>query len=86
MYLIYSLTNESLFSVPQGNQENRNVILDGKVIDYINFLLRTESFDGCAVQITLQLFRTISDLLISMIEESGPDAIKVAKVRGTEIK
>ncbi len=34
----------------QGNQENRSVILNNKIIDYINFILRMSRFDGCTPQ------------------------------------
>ena len=50
------------------------------MVDYVNFLLRCDSFDGCSLTQTLQLYRGISDLLISLIEESAPEAFKVAKV------
>ena len=32
----------------QGNQENRIVIYDNKIIDYINFIMRAGDFEDCA--------------------------------------
>ena len=31
----------------QGNQHNRSVMLNSKVIDYINFILRAGEFKNC---------------------------------------
>ena len=32
----------------KGNQENRLVIYDNKIIDYINFILRAGDFEDCS--------------------------------------
>jgi len=36
--------------VLQGNQENRLVIYDNKIIDYINFILRAADFEACTTE------------------------------------
>ena len=33
----------------QGNQENRTVILNNKIIDYVNFIMRMDDFGECSV-------------------------------------
>lgn len=77
---LLTYTNYLHLSLLQGNQVNRVVILDGKVIDYINFILRTDTFEGCSLSDTLKLYKSIADLLIAMTEESSPEAFRVAKV------
>lgn len=34
----------------QGNQDNRVVIFDNKIIDYINFILRAAEFQSCPTE------------------------------------
>ena len=39
-----------LFSLFQGNQSNRYVLLNSKVVDYINFILRAAEFKNCSTE------------------------------------
>ena len=65
----------------QGNQENRSVILNNKIIDYVNFILRLGRFEGCDPDQVISLKMAIGTLLKSLIEENSPEAYKVAKVQ-----
>ena len=38
------------FCVGQGNQDNRIVIYDNKIIDYINFIMRAGDFADCTTE------------------------------------
>lgn len=38
-----------MFYFFQGNQENRIVIYDNKIIDYINFIMRAGDFEDCTI-------------------------------------
>ena len=66
----------------KGNQENRAVILNNKIIDYVNFILRLPRFDGCDPDQVISLKMAIAILLKSLIEENSPEAYLVAKVPG----
>ena len=35
----------------QGNQHNRSVMLNSKVVDYINFILRSGEFKNCSPEV-----------------------------------
>ncbi|CAH1800294.1 unnamed protein product [Owenia fusiformis] len=61
-----------------GNQANRVVILNNKVVDYINFILRARDI-ACDPDQVLELRSIISQVLISLIEENSPEAYQVAK-------
>ncbi|CAL1526674.1 unnamed protein product [Lymnaea stagnalis] len=63
-----------------GNQENRVVVYDMKVIDYINFILRAGEIEDCTIDKVVELQQTIGSLVISLTEENGPQASQVAKV------
>ncbi|XP_046366515.2 inositol 1,4,5-trisphosphate receptor type 3-like isoform X5 [Haliotis rufescens] len=69
----------SLNEFCSGNQENRSVIYDKKVIDYINFILRAGEIADCPIEKVIELQQTIASLIISLIEENGPGASQVAK-------
>ncbi|XP_059139568.1 inositol 1,4,5-trisphosphate receptor type 1-like isoform X3 [Physella acuta] len=62
-----------------GNQENRVVVYDMKVIDYINFILRAGEIGDCSIDKVVELQQTIGSLIISLTEENGPQASQVAK-------
>ncbi|XP_064627454.1 inositol 1,4,5-trisphosphate receptor type 1-like isoform X9 [Lineus longissimus] len=62
-----------------GNQENRAAVYDNKVIDYINFILRAGDFQGCTPEQVLELRQVESALVLTLIEENGPEALQVAK-------
>ncbi|BFZ12930.1 hypothetical protein BsWGS_15969 [Bradybaena similaris] len=62
-----------------GNQENRTVVYDMKVIDYINFILRAGEIGDLGIEKVVELQQTIGSLVISLIEENGPQASQVAK-------
>uniref|UniRef100_A0A1I8JL45 DUF4194 domain-containing protein n=1 Tax=Macrostomum lignano TaxID=282301 RepID=A0A1I8JL45_9PLAT len=62
-----------------GNQENRATVYDNKIIDYINFILRSSDFEGCSVAQIAQLRQSIANLVISLIEENSPEAIIIAR-------
>uniref|UniRef100_A0A1I8HYC3 MIF4G domain-containing protein n=1 Tax=Macrostomum lignano TaxID=282301 RepID=A0A1I8HYC3_9PLAT len=63
----------------QGNQENRATVYDNKIIDYINFILRSSDFESCEPQQVVQLRQTIANLVISLIEENSPEALVIAR-------
>ncbi|XP_064599288.1 inositol 1,4,5-trisphosphate receptor type 1-like [Liolophura sinensis] len=62
-----------------GNQENRSVIYDRKVVDYVNFILRSGEFPECPEEKVWELRQMIGTLILSLIEENGPQASQVAK-------
>ncbi|XP_035825085.1 inositol 1,4,5-trisphosphate receptor type 3 isoform X3 [Aplysia californica] len=62
-----------------GNQENRVVVYDMKVIDYINFILRSGEIGDCNIEKVVELQQTIGSLIMSLTEENGPVASQVAK-------
>ncbi|ESN99323.1 hypothetical protein HELRODRAFT_162846 [Helobdella robusta] len=64
----------------QGNQLNRSVMLNSKVVDYINFILRAAEFSGCSLNKILSLKMSIGNLVLAMIEENTPESLIVAKV------
>ncbi|KAL4233979.1 hypothetical protein ACF0H5_005634 [Mactra antiquata] len=61
-----------------GNQENRVVIYDNKIIDYINFIFRAGDFFDSPLDKVLALREVISNLVLSLIEENGPGPTQVA--------
>ena len=61
------------------NQSNRMVMIDNKVIDYINFILRAGKLRDCSAAKQLELRREIGNLLLSMIEENGPLELLVGR-------
>ncbi|KAL4233980.1 hypothetical protein ACF0H5_005635 [Mactra antiquata] len=61
-----------------GNQENRVVIYDNKIIDYINFIMRAGDFEDCPTDKVLSLRESISNLVLSLVEENGPGKTQVA--------
>ena len=63
----------------QGNQYNRSVLLNSKVIDYVNFILRAGDFHGCSSESVLNLKGTIANMIITLIEENSPESLQVAK-------
>ncbi|BFZ19742.1 hypothetical protein BsWGS_22781 [Bradybaena similaris] len=69
---------ETMNEFTAGNQDNRVVIYDNKIIDYINFILRSGEFGDCSTEKTLELRKSISNLVMSLIEENGPGATEVA--------
>ncbi|KAK3610323.1 hypothetical protein CHS0354_029792 [Potamilus streckersoni] len=69
---------ESMNEFTAGNQENRVVIYDNKIIDYINFILRAGDIANSPTEKILALRESISNLVISLIEENGPLATQVA--------
>lgn len=62
-----------------GNQANRSVLLNSKVIDYVNFILRAADLKTCDPLKVLCLQSAIGNLTHAMIEENGEDALVVAK-------
>lgn len=62
-----------------GNQENRVVMHDRKIIDYINFILRAGEMQDCPSKKVLELRLGIARLIISLIEENGHGASEIAK-------
>ncbi|CAC5357472.1 unnamed protein product [Mytilus coruscus] len=65
-----------------GNQENRVVLYGNKIVDYINFILRSGDVGDCPPEKVLELRRIIGAVVLSMIEENGPEKTAVA----TEVK
>ncbi|XP_071092410.1 inositol 1,4,5-trisphosphate-gated calcium channel ITPR3-like isoform X4 [Haliotis cracherodii] len=70
---------ESMNEFTAGNQDNRIVIYDNKIIDYINFILRAGDFENCSIEKILELRSSIANLVMSLVEENGPGASQVAK-------
>ena len=57
------------------------VIIDSKIIDYINFLMRAfDEIEDCSLREKYHLFEMISHLLIALMEENGPEPLEVARV------
>ncbi|CAG5132421.1 unnamed protein product, partial [Candidula unifasciata] len=75
---LFSTLNEFV----SGNQENRVVVYDMKVIDYINFILRAGEIGDCTIEKVIELQQMIGSLIISLTEENGQQASQVA----TEVK
>ncbi|XP_076109900.1 inositol 1,4,5-trisphosphate-gated calcium channel ITPR2-like isoform X1 [Mytilus galloprovincialis] len=65
-----------------GNQENRVVLYGNKIVDYINFILRSGDVGDCPPEKVLELRQIIGAVVLSMIEENGPEKTEVA----TEVK
>ncbi|XP_060552412.1 inositol 1,4,5-trisphosphate receptor type 2-like [Ruditapes philippinarum] len=61
-----------------GNQENRIVIYDNKIIDYINFILRAGEIGDCPIDKILSLRESISNLVLALVEENGAGKTQVA--------
>nr|XP_019924346.2 inositol 1,4,5-trisphosphate receptor type 1 isoform X2 [Crassostrea gigas] len=76
--LIIQLFN-TLNEFCSGNQENRVVVYDRKLVDYINFILRAGDIADCAPEKILELRQAIASVIISLIEENGPGKSQVAK-------
>lgn len=70
---------DSINEFTASNQENRVVIYDNKIIDYINFILRAGDFANCSTEKVLDLRQSIANLIVSLVEENGPGASQVAK-------
>ncbi|ELT91343.1 hypothetical protein CAPTEDRAFT_201920 [Capitella teleta] len=70
---------ETLNEFTVGNQSNRSVMLNSKVIDYINFILRAAEFSDCDQHKVLELKQSIGNIVISMVEENSPESLQVAK-------
>ena len=70
-----------MYYFPQGNQENRATLIDNKIIDYINLLMRKRQFEGCDADDILDLKAEIGGLLYSLIEENGVEESETAMVR-----
>ncbi|ESO91009.1 hypothetical protein LOTGIDRAFT_163525 [Lottia gigantea] len=69
---------ETMNEFTAGNQENRIVIYDNKIIDYINFIMRAGDFDNCITDKILELRQSIANLVMSLIEENGDGPSQVA--------
>ncbi|XP_076470932.1 inositol 1,4,5-trisphosphate-gated calcium channel ITPR2-like isoform X2 [Babylonia areolata] len=69
---------ETMNEFTAGNQDNRIVIYDNKIIDYINFIMRAGDFASCSTEKILELRMSIANLVVSLIEENGPGATEVA--------
>ncbi|XP_062618413.1 inositol 1,4,5-trisphosphate receptor type 1-like [Saccostrea cucullata] len=76
--LIIQLFN-TLNEFCSGNQENRVVVYDRKLVDYINFILRAGDIADCSPEKILELRHAIASVIISLIEENGPGKSQVAK-------
>ncbi|KAK3085572.1 hypothetical protein FSP39_005468 [Pinctada imbricata] len=76
--LIIQLFN-TLNEFCSGNQENRVVVYDRKIVDYINFILRAGEIADCPPEKVLDLRQAIAAVVISLIEENGPGKSQVAK-------
>ncbi|XP_055955374.1 inositol 1,4,5-trisphosphate receptor type 1 [Patella vulgata] len=69
---------ETMNEFTAGNQENRVVIYDNKIIDYINFIMRAADFANCTTDKILSLRQSIANLIMSLIEENGEGPSQVA--------
>ena len=64
----------------KGNDENKASLLNNKIVDHINFVLRRSDFEDCSVLQVCHLRKAMGRLLYSLIEEQGSDAENTAKV------
>lgn len=64
----------------QGYQENRAVILNNKVIDFSNYIMRMSTFENCKPIEVIQLRQEIALLLAALVEESSPDSFVLSMV------
>lgn len=71
---------DTLNEICAGNQDNRVALLDSKIVDYINYILRTPEFPFCDPEQVLALKDTIASVLISLTEENDPAAKTLAQV------
>ncbi|CAD5118285.1 DgyrCDS6999 [Dimorphilus gyrociliatus] len=58
----------------QGYQPNRAVILNNKVIDFTNYILRMSVFKNCNPLDVIRLRQEIASLITALTEESSPEA------------
>ncbi|XP_036354795.1 inositol 1,4,5-trisphosphate receptor type 3-like, partial [Octopus sinensis] len=70
---------DSINEFTASNQDNRVVIYDNKIIDYINFILRAGDFADCPTEKVLELRQSIANLIVSLVEENGPGPSQVAR-------
>lgn len=70
---------DTLAEFTGGNQQNRVALLDNKVVDYINFILRSGKYEDCPFEEQLQLRQSIANLLMLLVEENSPEASMIAK-------
>ncbi|KAK2156153.1 hypothetical protein LSH36_220g02042 [Paralvinella palmiformis] len=57
-----------------------------QIIDCVNYILKQSSWDGCSSRSVLNLKKGVSKLLMSLIEENSPSALKVAMVDNQWLK
>ncbi|CAH1800283.1 unnamed protein product [Owenia fusiformis] len=67
--LVTQLFN-TLVEFTSGNIYNQAIVFDNKVCDYINFILRSSSFQGCTAGEILELKQAIVTLIKSLTEEN----------------
>ena len=63
----------------QGNPRSRDTLLNNKIVDYLNLVLRKADFEGCSAKQVIHFREEIGRLLYSLIEENG-DEKSCAKV------
>ena len=62
---------DTLVEMVQGNEANQVDVLDHKVLDCINYLLRTSEFPGCSLGEVYGLRRSLAIFLVNMIQENS---------------
>lgn len=61
---------DTLIEVALGNPHNQVCIFEQKLTDYVNFILRNDTFPGCTIKQVYSLKLTIGKLLKEIIEEN----------------
>ena len=55
------------------------MLLNNKIVDYINFILRAGDIPGCSTESVLELKSIIGTLIVTLIEENSPESLQIAK-------
>lgn len=68
-YFNFNLINTRILNFFQGNKENCITLLNHKIIDYINLLLRKRDFGSCTVEQVMEFRYEVGGLLYCLMEE-----------------
>lgn len=58
----------------QGNEVNKLTLLNNKIVDYVNLLLRKRDYEGCTLDQVIELRLQMGQLVYSLVEEEGTDS------------
>uniref|UniRef100_A0A1I8HTT3 RIH_assoc domain-containing protein n=1 Tax=Macrostomum lignano TaxID=282301 RepID=A0A1I8HTT3_9PLAT len=70
---------DTLNEVAAGNHSNRIELVNNKVVDVLNVLLRTRELPDCSPQQVLALREMMANVLITLVEENGPQEASLAE-------